>query len=481
MYEKVQNSIFKHFDFLILDTLCLMLSLWLALIIHLRLWNPWESDLYMLVAITIILSHVCFAIFGSGYKGILRRGYLEEFRRVFQHLLLVLAVLLFCIFFTKAYKNLSRMVVAYFAGFSLVFLTLERDLWKLFLQRHQKNNQRRMLLVSDERGVRRILRMISNLKSSDFVIDGLVLDEDESSFTSYPDQIWSFPVVATTDTLLGYLIGHPVDEILFCFPSRGSISPDLIEQCSLSGITVHTEMLPMTELGKDKYIEKIADIPVVTSYIRMVTPAQMMLKRLMDIVGSLVGLLITGILFLFVAPMIYFTDKGPIFFAQERVGKNGKLFKMYKFRSMYQDAEERKQELIKKYGLDPLHFKMDDDPRILGSGPDGKKHGVGYFIRKTSIDEFPQFWNVFRGEMSLVGTRPPTLDEYQQYEVHHRARLAIKPGITGLWQTSGRSDIEDFEEVVKLDVKYMQNWSIWEDIKILLKTIRVVLTGEGSK
>ncbi len=481
MYEKVQNSIFKHFDFLLLDTLCLFLALWLALIIHLRLWNPWESDLYLLVMITVILAHVCFALFGSEYQGILRRGYLEEVRPVVQHMVLVLAVLLFCIFFTKAYSFLSRMVIVYFTIFSVMFLTLERDLWKFFLRRHQKNNQRQMLLVSDERGVRRILRIMSDLKSADFTIAGLVLDEDEVNFTTYPDQIWNFPVVATTDDLLEYLIRHPVDEILFAFPSKGEISSSLIEQCSLSGITVHTEMMPMTELGKDKYIENIADIPVVTSYIRMVTPAQMMLKRLMDIAGSLVGLLITGILFLFVAPMIYFTDKGPIFFGQERVGKNGKIFKMYKFRSMYQDADERKQALIEKYGLDPLHFKMDDDPRILGSGPDGKKHGVGYFIRKTSIDEFPQFWNVLKGEMSLVGTRPTTLDEYQQYEIHHRARLAIKPGITGLWQTSGRSDIEDFEEVVKLDVEYMQNWSIWEDMKILIKTVGVVLTGKGSK
>ncbi len=481
MYEKVQNSIFKHFDFLLLDFLCLIISLWLALIIHLGMWNPWDSNLYMLVAVTVTLLHILLALFGSGYHNILRRGYLEEFRYVCAHIGILLIVLLVCMFFTKTYAQLSRMVVAYFVIFSAILMTLERDLWKLFLRRHQMNNSRRMLLVSDERGVRRVLRKMNSSSAGNYKIQGIVLDEDEDNFAEVPEQIYKISVVALTEHLMDYLVDHPVDEIFFCFPSRGQIPTALIEQCSLSGITVHTELRSMAELGSSKYLEDISDIPVMTSYIRMVTPAQMALKRFLDICGSLVGLLITGILFIFVAPLIYHADPGPIFFKQKRVGKNGKIFTMYKFRSMYQDAEERRTELIKKYGIDPRHFKMDDDPRILGSGPDGKRHGIGHFIRRTSIDEFPQFWNVLKGEMSLVGTRPPTIDEYHEYEVRHRARLAIKPGITGLWQTSGRSDIEDFEEVVQLDVQYIQSWSIWEDIKILVKTVGVVLTGKGSK
>ena len=125
-------------------------------------------------------------------------------------------------------------------------------------------------------------------------------------------------------------------------------------------------------------------------------------------------------------------------------------------------------------------FKMDADPRIIGSGSDGTRHGLGWFIRKTSIDEFPQFWNVLKGDMSLVGTRPPTVDEWEQYEYHHRARMATKPGITGLWQISGRSDITNFEDVVKLDMEYITNWTISEDIKILFKTVIAVVKGRGS-
>lgn len=139
---------------------------------------------------------------------------------------------------------------------------------------------------------------------------------------------------------------------------------------------------------------------------------------------------------------------------------------------MYMDAEERKKELMAQNKMDGFMFKMDDDPRII--------KGIGHFIRKTSIDEFPQFWNILKGDMSLVGTRPPTVDEWEKYEEHHRMRLAIKPGLTGMWQANGRSDITDFEEVVKLDVQYIQNWSIGLDIKLILKTVLVVLKHEGS-
>ena len=157
---------------------------------------------------------------------------------------------------------------------------------------------------------------------------------------------------------------------------------------------------------------------------------------------------------------------------------------MYKFRSMYLNAEERKKELMEKNRIsDGRMFKLDWDPRIIGSKelPDGTlKKGIGNFIREWSLDEFPQFFNVLKGDMSLVGTRPPTVDEWEKYELHHRARLAVKPGITGLWQISGRSKITDFEEVVQLDMQYINQWSIGLDIKILLKTVGAVFGKNGS-
>ena len=164
---------------------------------------------------------------------------------------------------------------------------------------------------------------------------------------------------------------------------------------------------------------------------------------------------------------------------------NGRRFKIFKFRTMYKDAEARKQALMDQNNIkDGMMFKMDFDPRIIGNRimPDGsKKTGIGQWLRNHSVDEFPQFFNVLAGQMSLVGTRPPTPDEWDKYKLHHRARLAIKPGITGLWQVSGRSEITDFEEVVKLDTEYITNWSMEMDLKIILKTVWVVLSGRGAK
>ena len=199
---------------------------------------------------------------------------------------------------------------------------------------------------------------------------------------------------------------------------------------------------------------------------------KVLVKRLMDIIGGLIGCIITIIVTPFVALAIKVNSRGPVFFSQTRIGRNGRRFKMLKFRSMYIDAEERKKELEKQNEVEGLMFKMENDPRITK---------VGKFIRKTSIDELPQFFNIVKGDMSLVGTRPPTEDEFEKYNQYYRRRLSMTPGLTGLWQVSGRSDIDNFDDVVKLDLKYIDTWSLGLDIKILLKTIKVVFTGRGSK
>lgn len=218
---------------------------------------------------------------------------------------------------------------------------------------------------------------------------------------------------------------------------------------------------------------KIGTIETLTSSLNHIHYRSLLFKRLCDIVFSLIGLVLTGLVAIIIYPVVQMQSKGPLIFKQKRVGKNGKVFEIYKFRSMYLDAEERKKELMAQNELtSDLMFKMDNDPRIF---PFGQK------MRNWSLDELPQFINVLKGDMSLIGTRPPTLNEYEKYELHHFKRLAMKPGITGMWQVSGRSNITDFEEVVALDLSYIKNWSVWLDIKIFLKTIKVVLVKEGSK
>ena len=193
------------------------------------------------------------------------------------------------------------------------------------------------------------------------------------------------------------------------------------------------------------------------------------LKRLIDIVGAVVGLGITAIVAAPVAIAIQRDNPGSVFYSQTRCGLKGKPFKIWKFRSMVADAEQRKH-LVENQAKGNI-FKNENDPRITR---------VGAFLRRTSLDELPQFWNVLKGEMSLVGTRPPSLDEVEKYQPHHWLRLAVKPGMTGEWQVNGRSSVIDFEDIVKLDVAYQEKWSIVYDLKLILRTIEVVLKKRGA-
>jgi len=195
-------------------------------------------------------------------------------------------------------------------------------------------------------------------------------------------------------------------------------------------------------------------------------PDQMIIKRTMDICGAVVGLLLLGLVLPFVALAIRLDSPGPVFYAQRRVGKGGREFQMYKFRSMHVDADQRKEELLEDNVHSGPLFKVRDDPRVTR---------VGRWLRKHSLDELPQFWNVLRGDMSLVGVRPPTVAEVEQYKDHHFMRISFRPGLTGLWQVSGRNALSEFENIVALDAQYIRNWGFWLDVRILLRTIRVVL------
>lgn len=285
--------------------------------------------------------------------------------------------------------------------------------------------------------------------------------------------IQGIPVVTRGKGVDDFTRECAVDEVLLDLQDDVEIQKET-ERFLEMGITVHQ---CLTRVSKEnvhtKTVENFGGYTVLSTSIRIASGRQLFLKRLMDIAGGLAGVVVTGILTIFIGPAIYIKSPGPIFFSQERVGKNGRRFRIYKFRSMYPDAEARKKELMDKNNIkDGMMFKMDDDPRII--------KGVGNFIRKTSLDEFPQFWNVLKGDMSLVGTRPPTVDEWEKYDLHHRRRLAAKPGLTGMWQVSGRSSITDFEKVVSLDTQYITEWSLGLDIKILFKTVEVIFKGEGA-
>jgi len=220
------------------------------------------------------------------------------------------------------------------------------------------------------------------------------------------------------------------------------------------------------------YVSSFGIFPMLTFYNVSIDPVLLAIKRLVDIIGSLAGIILASPLMLITALAIKIESPGTVLFKQDRVGLNGKKFKILKFRSMCNDAEKKKKELIAQNEMgDERLFKMKDDPRVTK---------VGKFIRKTSIDELPQFFNVLKGDMSLVGTRPPTVSEVELYNRRHFRRISIKPGITGIWQTSGRNEIKDFEQIVQMDVTYIDNWSLLLDFKLMLKTIGVLLNSKGA-
>lgn len=192
-------------------------------------------------------------------------------------------------------------------------------------------------------------------------------------------------------------------------------------------------------------------------------------KRLVDILGGGVGLVITAAVAIPIAIAMQLDNPGPVFYSQVRCGLNGRTFRIWKFRSMVVGAEKQ-QHLVKNEAQGQI-FKNANDPRITR---------IGRFLRRTSLDELPQFWNVLQGEMSLVGTRPPTVNEVKQYAPHHWQRLQVKPGITGEWQANGRSEVKDFEAIVQMDLDYQRKWSIAYDFNLLLKTLKVVLNKSGA-
>lgn len=264
-----------------------------------------------------------------------------------------------------------------------------------------------------------------------------------------------------------------IDEIYFALPMKyyNEITRYVIK-CEEMGITARI-LLDFDSIRYSRiHVASLGTLPMITLHSVSLNKFQLFVKRVIDIIGASVGLLLSSFIWIGAAIAIKIDSPGPIFYCQDRVGINGRRFKLYKFRSMYIDADERKKELADQNEMsDGFMFKLKDDPRITK---------VGQFIRKTSIDEVPQFFNVLKGDMSLVGTRPPTVEEVEKYEIDHIRRISIKPGITGMWQVSGRSTITDFDDVVTLDTKYIDEWGIDLDIKIILKTILVVFTRKGA-
>ena len=482
MYRRKLQGWLKHIDFILLDVLSLLAAFFLAYVTRYGWAQIVHMDYYLSVLFLHLLVSVLFHIVNNTFSNVLRRGYYKELARTVSHVFLVELVIIFYLFSTKESENYSRLVVYLLAVYYIGISYFIRVLWKQVLRKKGRFFPSAALyIVATKDRVADAIKTICTKAKGEYDVQGIcILGED-----CVGESFEGIPVTARQDELVAFLCNKWVDEVYISVPNKMAVPNTLVDQLTEMGIVVHVELNDAgSESWQIRQVQKIGNQVVQTISITNISIRQAIAKRLMDIAGGIVGCLITLVLAVVLGPLIYIQSPGPIFFSQTRVGKNGKKFKMYKFRSMYLDAEKQKQELLEQNRIaDGMMFKMDADPRIIGCKilPDGTvKKGIGNFIRDYSLDEFPQFFNVLKGDLSLVGTRPPTVDEWEKYHLHHRARLSIRPGITGMWQVSGRSKITDFEEVVELDKKYIRQWSVGLDLRILLKTVLVVLRRDGS-
>lgn len=399
------------------------------------------------------------------------RGIWEELGVAILENVCLMAAYVLLLFFMKKADDYSRfsMVKLFSICFGMMFSIRSIYKWYMLNVYKVSRKSRKVAVIALEKNAADIIKSFKKNCVWYGQVTALILTDVKEQ--EIGKVIEGIPVRANRDSMFNYAKEAALDEVFI----HGTYDNDIhmIEEFENMGLTVHLniEVFDLSLHCRKKELIKFGDYYAVSFAPINIDYKKQMVKRLMDIVGALLGLLITAIVTVFLAPVLLIESPGPLFFCQTRVGRNGRKFKFYKFRSMYMDAEERKKELMKYNKMNGLMFKIDNDPRITR---------VGKFIRKTSIDELPQFYNVLKGDMSLVGTRPPTVDEFEQYAGHYKRRLSFMPGITGVWQVYGRSNITEFEEVLKMDLEYIDNWSIRLDIKILCRTFYVALFGNGA-
>lgn len=463
-------------------------------------WDPSDVAFHHLkdstVFLYLLLSFLIVFTFYRYNPITAKRGILRHIKAAFLTNIFMAIIFSTIVYTTHISDSIPRLFFGTFfsINFSISFSCL--FLIHLIKRQYLEHHTKKTLIITDSNSLEKAVYNIQKLNSEDCEIIGVSSLSNKQEGRFYKVKIHSLEKNSNTKramknhqqgtnplahielkelslSILDYAKRHQVDLVIFSVNhiARKKIE-HLIEAFSEMGIDSLITIDSFAIETLETKLEDFGTTNVIRLSPRLFTDGELLLKRLMDIAGALVGCFICILFGIIVAPLIFLEDPGPIIFKQKRVGRNGKYFYIYKFRSMYQDAEAKLQTLKDQNEMQGFMFKMKNDPRITK---------VGKFLRKTSIDELPQFFNVLEGSMSLIGTRPPTVNEYQQYSAHHKRRISIKPGITGLWQVSGRSEITDFEEIVRLDCFYIDHWSITGDIKILLKTFAAVFTGKGSE
>ena len=435
------------------------------MILYLSFWIAYGFTLDRIQIVLIGLIHIIAYYMSGAGTNFISRGRVEDLLQTIKYsiyLIITFQVVLLIFEDTLFRRNHWNFFMAVCTATVFIWVVNLgcRKLFNKLISLNAKNN--RLFIITTKSRIKKTLKQLDTYKEG-IIVSVSVIDDNQYKVPGIH--------MVSAEQIVTYVTKEVIDKVIINLSSDQYLVFDYISQFETMGIPVaiNIQALEFNTNGYKK-IQQLGTMSTVTFSTNFYHYRDVVLKRIIDILGSLVGLFICGFVGIVLVPLIK-RDGGPAIFAQERVGTNGRKFKFYKFRSMRVDAEELKASLMEENTMEGGMFKVENDPRITP---------IGRIIRKTSLDELPQFWNVLKGDMSLVGTRPPTVDEYETYTPEQKRRLSFKPGITGLWQISGRSNIKNFDDVVKLDVAYIDEWTIWKDIEILIKTIKVVFKKEGA-
>jgi exopolysaccharide biosynthesis polyprenyl glycosylphosphotransferase len=368
---------------------------------------------------------------------------------------------------------LSRFVIDTFALIAVAGLIFERLALRALVTQRRKRRRREVLLVAEQHDAEAYLDLLHDHPYWGVEVAAIVSPTQRVALGSVsPAGRGSERLIARSVAWRQMLDNHIIDEVVATSAwSGGDQLLDLQEACTERGLTFRILMtMPDTkvgrynleDVGRGRYLVSLETVPQ--------DPLPLAVKRIIDVVGALIGLAVCGIMYLWYARRLRRESPGPVIFAQRRVGRNGRLFECYKFRTMSVGAEHQQRELVRRSKLGPVFIKLIDDPRVTSTGA---------WLRRYHLDEMPQFWNVLKGEMSLVGPRPSQPVEVEKYSNRQRRRLSMKPGLTGLFQINGHGSVKDFEGVVELDCAYIDNWSLWLDVRLLIKTLAKVRKADG--
>lgn len=394
-------------------------------------------------------------------------GYLHEQRLTVQACFTAGLLLTGTLYLVHA-ADIPRRIVLVTWGLVVVSLSVRRLVYRVLLYRRFERGlgTRNVLIIGTGPEAHALRHHIESIRHLGYAFKGFIDVQGPGSRLAST----TGDVVGTLDTLFSHARKQFVDEIFFTAPCEREMVQDVLVKARAAGIDLRVIPEMYNGLAWNSPIEYIGQFPTIPLHCGYVPEMAMVLKRAMDIVFSSLVLIVLAPMLAAIAVAIKLDSPGPVFYTSERIGKKGRVFKCRKFRTMVRDADQRRADVMHMNERDGVLFKISNDPRITR---------LGRFLRKYSLDELPQFVNVLRGDMSVVGPRPPIGSEVKEYKLSHLRRLDVTPGITGLWQVQGRQD-PSFDSYISLDVTYIENWSLWLDCKIILRTIAVVFGGTGS-